>query len=141
MRRAVAFLAILPLAACAHGPRAPAEPQPIAEAPNARARLYGACIAQATQAGSYDRYGRYLRLTCTDAPAQALFVAMEPYARARGNVSVVDGVETRGLTSTTVNDRCWTRDGRASCLIIVPVGAFLDPQNDALPVKGAPSKP
>ncbi len=137
MRRALLLPALLSLAACAHG-GGPAPPDPKPEPPNARARLYADCLHQAAGAGSYDRLGRYLRLTCAGAPAGALFAAMETYARNRGNVAVVDGVETRGLTSTTVNDRCWRRGGETSCLIVVPVGAFLDPANDTPPPKAKP---
>lgn len=138
MRRALLLLSLLPLAACAHAAAGPSAPDPTPEPPNARARLYGDCLGQAARAGSYDRLGRYLRLTCTAAPAEALFAAMETYARSRGNLSVVDGVETRGLTSTTVNDRCWRRADGTSCLIVLPVGAFLDPANDVAPPKGKP---
>ena len=130
MRRALALLALVPLAACAHASGAPPEPQPVAEAPNARARLYGDCLGQAARDGAYDRFGRYMRLTCTGAPADALFTAMEAYARNRGHLSIADGVETRGLTSTTVNDRCWRREAQTSCLIVLPVGDFLDPAAD-----------
>ena len=133
MRRALVLVALLPLAACAHGGSAPESPSPTAEPPNARARLYADCMGASAQAGTYDRFGRYLRLTCTGAPAEALFTELEVFARSRGHVSIADGVETRGLTSTTVNDRCWKRAAQTSCLIVVPVGAFLDPANDVPP--------
>ena len=129
-------LALLPLlaAACAHAPERPA-PQPTPEAPNARARLYAECLGQAAQAETYERYGRYLRLTCHGGPAQALFTAMEPFARNRGLIGPgADGGEERGFSELAWDDRCFrSAQGEVSCRLTVPVGSFLDPERDVPP--------
>lgn len=142
MTRKAAFV-LLPaalLAACASTPDAPAAAPDYAEiatqpAP-AHARLYTDCFSQAISAGTYRRAANdgdeLLLFTCTGAPAQAMFTALERWSakigsewRAEGRVWRSTARVQRDLIGT---DYCSAEpDGRdARCVITFNAGDFLD---------------
>ena len=128
------------LAACASTPDAPPTAPDYAEiattpAP-ANARLYVDCFTQAIETGLYRRVANdgdeLLLFTCTGAPAQAMFTALEPWSakigsewRAEGRVWRSTARVQRNLIGT---DYCSaTPDDRdARCVITFNAGDFLD---------------
>ena len=105
-----------------------------AQPANARVRIYTDCVRVAIEAGAVDRYGRYVRFSCAGPAAQALFDAMEAFARTRGwdEVSTDGAVRTRYISEDRWDDRCWrTEPTTYGCIIHLGVGAFLDAEQDA----------
>lgn len=87
-RRAPALLPVLLAAGCATGRLSAREPVVVAEPPNARVKLYADCVGASAQAGTYQRYGRYIWYTCRGAAAQALFDESETLGQGAGKSRV-----------------------------------------------------
>lgn len=133
LSRAAALLFSLFLGACAHrAPPPKSEPVITAEPANARVRLYAACAGAAAQAGTVERYGRYVRFNCSGPAAQGLFEAAGLYARTRGQEAVAGARTTRYFSDRIWDDQCRSEAGAFACRLHLPVGAFLDPEKDAV---------
>lgn len=139
IRPALAALAAsIALAGCATAPDAtfagPPDFSPIQTQPNARARLFVDCIAQATAAGAYGHAhsgdSDRLLFTCNGAPARAFYDGLAQRSADIGSEVQVDG---RTLRTTEIVERdlfgvdyCST--GGADdfrCVVTLNTGAFL----------------
>ncbi|CAN5244935.1 hypothetical protein BH09PSE2_BH09PSE2_25020 [soil metagenome] len=119
---AVIAVALLSLAACAHGggPGAP-ETLPTDRAPDGRARMFADCVTQAAAGGAVMRFGSYLRYRCSGAPAKALYDEAQAFSQAR-KLEFVEGPRTtRRFNKTVWDDQCWTEGGAYGCLTTQPM--------------------
>ncbi len=141
MRVVTAALMALTTAACATGGEETARPPDLTPVPGRSltptARLALACVDQAQTSGGVDMIaeddgeGRMIRFTCSGAPAEALFAALEPRSTAIGSEWVEGGVVHRSTERMQENlyglDFC-RRDGAAhACVLNLNLGAFIGP--------------
>lgn len=97
--------------------------------------LFAACLAEATGARRYDRFGeRYLRLTCRGETARTFYFALADYV-AEENTEVRAGARTLrlmepGKDGPEGRDYCWYDSTAASdafgCQLLFPAGRFLN---------------
>lgn len=140
MRFLTAVLMALTTAACATGgggTAAPPDLAPVAGRPlTPTGRLVLACVDRARTSGGVDMIaddgeGRMIRFTCTGAPAEALFGALQPRSAAIGSEWIDGGVVHRSTERMQRNlyglDFC-RRDGAAhACVFNLNLGAFIGP--------------
>ena len=123
--------------ACASGPEAPRGPPSVTLAPGwpvpAQGRHYADCIAQAVEAGQYDREpeANLLRFTCTGDKARAFYDALGPWSDQIG--SRLDGEGRSWRSSVRIQrdlsgvDHCSADNaGDYRCVVVLNVGDFLD---------------
>jgi len=135
MIRALMFAMLL--AGCATSAEAPAGPASLEITPGlqapAQAQFYVDCIAQASEARSYDREGNVIRFHCDGAPAQRFFNGLAAWSAQAGSEISNDGSVWRFTSPMRQNpsflDFC-RRDGdgetaRHSCTVVLNVGEFL----------------
>lgn len=99
------------------------------------ARLALACVDQAQTSGGVDMIaeddgeGRMIRFTCSGAPAEALFAALEPRSVAIGSEWVEGGAVHRSTERMQENlyglDFCRSEGSAHACVLNLNLGAFI----------------
>jgi hypothetical protein len=135
----VAIPVAVALSACA------AVPHPVGPAPNlapivgspapSHGQLYASCIAQAVEAGTFDRTSdpdtHLLRFTCRGAPARAFYDGLERWSAAIGSEWFAEARTWRSTQKVVHDlfgvDYCSARAGGedAMCVIVLNTGKFL----------------
>ncbi|MDZ4692421.1 hypothetical protein [Terricaulis sp.] len=138
MNLLVSLAAALTLAACAtSADQTPAGPPSLEVAQGQpappQARFYVDCIAQASQANTYDREGNVIRFHCNGVPAQAFFEGLASWSAQAGSEINADGATWRFSTPIRENpsfvDFCRRESegatARHQCTVVLNVGEFL----------------